>query len=190
MDLRALSAFSRRSSERVEQLEDAPRLASTLDDGWTGTFPIDGPEPEEPFYDRDDGETLPPARIPTRKGRARPLPLDMIPRLWEVHRRMQHVSFATVARMAFLGELGVVDVAYWEIRSAIRNQDPYSCALAKWRRLNTSPGSGIPTISRGTLGASTTLVCMPRCLFEVLVDTSPSSGYRAATEFRFWQKQR
>ena len=82
-------------------------------------------------------------KVRPRKGRSRKITLDMIRRVWRVHRRMQHVSLRMLARMAFNGYLGEIDVEYWEMRLVMRHQDCYVCALAKWRKLDIRPGSGI-----------------------------------------------
>ena len=69
--------------------------------------------------------------------------LDVISRVWKLHDRLGHTHLHTLAHMVRYGRLGNVDVTSQEILSVARHQHCLACALAKWRRLNATPGSGI-----------------------------------------------
>ena len=82
-------------------------------------------------------------RPPVCEGRSHQMTLDMIYRVWHVHRRMQHASLKLLNGYGVNGDLGEIDVEYWEMRLVMRHQDCYARALAKWRKLDIRPGSGI-----------------------------------------------
>jgi len=68
---------------------------------------------------------------------------DMCRRVWNLHENLGHAEMRNVAQQIVNGDAGEVDVEAKEIDLVIAHQHCLPCAIAKWKRYNVSPGSGI-----------------------------------------------
>ena len=102
MDLRKVSGLS--ILELVSLSGDVKWSATTVQDGWDCYVTVTDPKAEAELYDEEEEAYLP--KVRPHKGRSTKITLDMIHRMWHVHKRMYHVSLRVLTRMAFNGDLG------------------------------------------------------------------------------------
>jgi hypothetical protein len=88
----------------------------------------------------------------------------MIFRVWHTHERMNHISLDTLTHMVQNNQLRNAKCTAREMQLVADHQDCWSCALSKWKKLNSTPNSGIsPNIvgehwSADTIPYSTTAI--------------------------------
>jgi hypothetical protein len=64
-------------------------------------------------------------------------------RVWRMHRRFKHVSLRVLSNMLRRGLIIYCDVTSFEIDLLASHQDCMAWALARWKKLNEDPPSGL-----------------------------------------------
>lgn len=82
-------------------------------------------------------------------GRKRKPTTSMSFRVWRVHRRFKHVPLRTLSNMLRRGLIINCDVTPAEIDLVSSHQDCMACALARWKKLDEEPSSGIRPLLPG-----------------------------------------
>ena len=75
-------------------------------------------------------------------------------RVFRFHRRFKHVPFSTLSRMLRNGLIIRADVTADEVDLVSSHQECMPCALARWKKLNETPSSGLRPLRPGQTWSS------------------------------------